>query len=53
MSPRSIMECTQQHDRALLEEMTVSELFQYKKGTPERSQVWDSITSNLNAMDYP
>ena len=47
------MEWTPQHDRALLDEMSVSEVFQYKKGTPERGQVWDSIAENLNAMDYP
>ena len=47
------MEWTKQHDRALLDEMTISDLFQYKKGTPERGQVWDSIAGNLNAMDYP
>ncbi|CAH3156285.1 unnamed protein product, partial [Porites lobata] len=47
------MEWTPQHDRALLDEMSVSEVFQYKKGTPERGQVWDSIAENLNAMEYP
>ena len=53
MLPRTVMEWTKQHDRALLDEMTISDLFQYKKGTPERGQVWDSIAGNLNAMDYP
>ena len=43
MLPRTVMEWTKQHDRALLDEMTMSDLFQYKKGTPERGQVWDSI----------
>ena len=47
------MEWTPQHDRALLDEMSVSEVFQYRKGTPERGQVWDSIAANLNAMEYP
>ena len=47
------MEWTKQHDRALLDEITVNDLFQFKKGTPERGQVWDSIADNLNAMDYP
>ena len=48
------MEWTKQHDRALLDEITVSDLFQFKKrGTPERGQVWDSIADNLNPMDYP
>ena len=47
------MECTKQHDRALLDEITVSDLFRFKKGTPERGQVWESIAENLNAMDYP
>ena len=53
MLSRIVMEWTKQHDRALLDEMTISDLFQYKKGTPERGQVWDSIAGNLNAMDYP
>jgi len=47
------MEWTKQHDRALLDEITVSDLFRFKKGTPERGQVWESIAENLNAMDYP
>ena len=34
--PRIVMEWTKQHDRALLDEMTVSDLFKFKKGTPER-----------------
>lgn len=42
-----------QHDRALLDEITVSDLFLYKKGKLERGQVWDSVPDNLNAMDYP
>ena len=53
MLPRTVMEWTKQHDKALLGEMTISDLFQYKKGTPERGQLWDSIAGNLNAMDYP
>ena len=46
------MAWTLQHDRALLDEMSVSEVFQYRKGTPERDQVWDSIAVNLKAMEY-
>ena len=39
---------------ALLDEMSVSEpVFQYRKGTPERCQFWDSIAANLSAMEYP
>ena len=53
MLSRIVMEWTKQHDRALLDEMTISDLFQYKKGIPERGQVWDSIAGNLNAIDYP
>ena len=47
------MEWTLEHDTALLDEMSVSEVFQYKKGTPERGQVLDSIAANLNAKEYP
>ena len=53
MLPRKVMEWTKQHDKALLGEMIINDLFQYKKGTPERGQLWDSIAGNLNAMDYP
>ena len=39
---------------ALLDEMSVSEpVFPYRKGTPERDQVWDTIALNLSAMEYP
>ena len=39
---------------ALLDEMSVSKpVFQYRKGSPERGQVWDSIAANLSAMEYP
>ena len=47
------MEWTKQHDRALPDKITVSDLFQFKKGTTERGQVWDPIADNLNAMNYP
>ena len=47
------MEWTPERDTALLGEMSVSEVFQYRKGTPERGQVWDSIAANVNAKEYP
>ena len=46
------MEWTPQHDRALLDEMALGEMFLYRKETPERGQVYNSIASNLNAMEY-
>ena len=30
--------------------MSVSEVFQYRKGTPETGQVWDSMAVNLNGV---
>ena len=45
--PRIVMEWTKQ------QLMTVNDLFQFQKGTLKRSQVWDSIADDLNAMDYP
>ena len=47
------MEWTPERDTALLDDMSVSVVFQYRKGTPERGQVWDPIAANLNAKEYP
>ncbi|XP_046861466.1 uncharacterized protein LOC124454745 [Xenia sp. Carnegie-2017] len=47
------MEWTDEHDLLLMREMMVSDLFQYKKGSPNRGLVWDSIVENLNKTEAP
>ena len=38
-----VMEWTDDHDILLLREMVASELFQFKKGSPDRDKIWESI----------
>ncbi|XP_068721807.1 plectin-like [Montipora capricornis] len=33
--------------------MIASELFQFKKGTPDRGKIWESIQERLNKLDHP
>lgn len=47
------MEWTEDHDILLMREMMVSDLFLYKKGSPNRGLVWDSIVENLNKIKTP
>ncbi|XP_028408180.1 uncharacterized protein LOC114530762 [Dendronephthya gigantea] len=47
------MEWTEDHDLLLMREMMVSDLFLYKKGSPNRGVVWDSIVENLNRIENP
>jgi len=47
------MERTDDHDILLLREMTASELFQFKKGSPDRGKIWESIKERLNKLDNP
>ena len=47
------MKWTDQHDILLLREMIASELFQFKKGSPERGKIWESIHERLNKLDNP
>ena len=37
------MEWTEDHDILLLHQMIASELCQLKKGSPDRSNIWESI----------
>ena len=39
------------HDILLLREMIVSELFQVKKGSPDRDKFWESTQRRLNRLD--
>ena len=36
-----------------LREVLVSDLFNYRKGSVERGQVWDNIADRLNALEFP
>ena len=48
-----VMEWTDVHDILLLREMIASELFQFKKGSPDRGKIWESIQERLNKLDNP
>ena len=48
-----VMIWTDDHDILLLREMIASELFQFKKGSPDRGKIWESIQERLNKLDNP
>ena len=48
-----VMEWTDDHDILLLREMIASESFQFKKGSPDRGKIWESIQERLNKLDNP
>ena len=48
-----VMEWIDDHDILLLREMIASELFQFKKGSPDRGKIWESIQERLNKLDNP
>ena len=48
-----VMEWSDDHDILLLREMIASELFQFKKGSPDRGKIWESIQERLNKLDNP
>ena len=52
-SKQPAMEWTDEHDILLLREMIASELFQFKKGSPDRGKIWESIHERLNKLDNP
>ena len=52
-SKQPAMEWTDEHDILLLYEMIASELFQFKKGSPDRGKIWESIHERLNKLDNP
>ena len=51
-SKQPAMEWTDEHD-ILLREMMASELFQFKKDSPDRGKVWESIHERLNKLYNP
>ena len=47
-----VMEWTADHDILLLREMIASELFHFKKGSPDCGKIWESIQERLNKLDH-
>ena len=47
-----VMEWTDDYDILLLREMIASELFQFKKGSPDRGKIWESLQERLNKVDH-
>ena len=47
------MEWTEQHDVLFLREMAVSDIFDYKKGSPDRGRIWEAIQERLNNVEQP
>ena len=47
------MEWTDDHDILPLREMIASELFEFKKCSPDRGKIWESIQERLNKLDNP
>ena len=47
------MEWTDQHDTLFLREVLVSDLYQTRKGSPERGKVWDGVAARLNNLSVP
>ena len=43
------MEWTEEHDLQFLIEMRASNVFFFKKGSPERGRIWEQITDTLNS----
>ena len=43
------MEWTQDHDLMLLRETAFEDPFQFKKGSPDRGEVWSKIARSLNS----
>lgn len=47
------MEWTEQHDVLFLREMVVSDIFDYKKGSPDRGRIWEASQERLNNVEQP
>ena len=44
---------TEQHNDMLIQEMYLFEPWKYKKGSPQRGNVWEQISASLNDLDDP
>ena len=51
-SKQPTMEWTDEHG-ILLHEMIASELLQFKKDSPDRGKIWESIHERLNKLYNP
>ena len=49
----STMEWTNQHDTLFLREVRASDLYETRKGSPERGKLWDEIAARLNNLSHP
>ena len=47
------MEWTDEHHALMLEEMVVSDVFSFKKGSVSLGDAWDSTAEKLNQIDSP
>ena len=47
------MEWTNQHDTLFLREVRASDLYETRKGSPERGKLWDEIAARLNSLSHP
>lgn len=47
------MEWTEQHNGLFLQAMVVSDIFYYKKGSPDRGRIWEAIQEPLNSVEQP
>ena len=44
---------TEAHDTMLVREILLFEVWEYRHGSPERGQDWESIAENLNKLADP
>ena len=47
------MEWTNQHDTLFFREVRASDLYETRKGSPERGKIWDEIAARLNSLSHP
>ena len=47
------MEWTNQHDTLFLRDVRASDLYETRKGSPERGTLWDQIAARLNSLTDP
>lgn len=47
------MEWTNQHDTLFLRDVRASDLYETRKGSPERGKLWDQIAARLNSLTDP
>lgn len=47
------MEWTKNYDTLFLREVRASDLYETRKGSPERGKLWDEIAERLNSLSHP